>query len=256
MRKSSSPRAQAFTLMELMVVIGIIGLLIGILLPVLSAARHSANTVRCLANEKQLMAVSLLFANDHNGALPYTGWGSSTVPNWLYDPTRPPSFTVDDLKYNQLWKYVGNASLWRCPDDQGPWPAGKYQSVSSYVMNGAASGYAINGNVSLEVMQFRSDAILFWEIPFSVGQGGTSNDGTNYPPEGVAARHHGGTVVAYMDGHVDVMSSQDFVATCQPKKPNGDPNVPNSLWCDPTDKAKGGAYKFANGVYPPVPVQN
>ena len=63
-------RAAAFTLVELLVVIGIIGLLVSILLPALNRARESANRVKCMSNMKQLMTAALLFANEHKGALP------------------------------------------------------------------------------------------------------------------------------------------------------------------------------------------
>src|SRR6187431_616888 len=66
----ASRRQTAFTLVELLVVIGIIGLLVSILLPALNRARESANRVKCMSNMKQLMTAALLFANEHKGSLP------------------------------------------------------------------------------------------------------------------------------------------------------------------------------------------
>ncbi len=64
----------AFTLVELLVVIGIIALLIGILLPVLGRAREAGRSVSCLSSIRQLNTTVLLYVNDHKGTLPYA-WG-------------------------------------------------------------------------------------------------------------------------------------------------------------------------------------
>ena len=68
-------RPNAFTLVELLVVIGIIAVLVGILLPALTRARSSANRAVCLSNQRQLATALLLYASENKGSIP-------PAPNW------------------------------------------------------------------------------------------------------------------------------------------------------------------------------
>jgi prepilin-type N-terminal cleavage/methylation domain-containing protein/prepilin-type processing-associated H-X9-DG protein len=100
MSQSSSGKGRtAFTLVELLVVIGIIALLISILLPSLSRAREAANQVTCQSQEKQIVMGMILHANEHKGYMPLVGAiGPGTTPA-----------AVDDVR-KEKYDYWGTGS--------------------------------------------------------------------------------------------------------------------------------------------------
>jgi len=65
-----SRRRSAFTLVELLVVIGIIAVLVGILMPALSAARRQARTLKCLANLRSIGQAFVIYAANNQRYYP------------------------------------------------------------------------------------------------------------------------------------------------------------------------------------------
>src|ERR1051325_5731921 len=106
-------RRKAFTLVELLVVIGIIALLISILLPTLGRARESANRVACGANLKQLGTAFLMYTNDYKGAFPAPG-AAVRGEDWIYWQSNR------NINDGALVKYLGKSftpNVYRCPSD-------------------------------------------------------------------------------------------------------------------------------------------
>jgi prepilin-type N-terminal cleavage/methylation domain-containing protein/prepilin-type processing-associated H-X9-DG protein len=104
-------RHTAFTLIELLVVISIVSLLVSILLPALASARQAANTVRCLANQRQIGVALGTYEMDFRSYWPapdIQDWGESFYAGGVFTHNTAPDMYWDST---QLYPYM-NASTW------------------------------------------------------------------------------------------------------------------------------------------------
>ncbi len=134
----------AFTLVELLVVITIIGMLIALLLPAVQAAREMGRLSTCKGNQKQIALALVSYSNQHNA---FPGWRNNVLrKDGTYVAVPWPTMILPDVERADLWGAIkagtfvpggtgGNPSIriFTCPSDP---PASTNGGPSAYTANG------------------------------------------------------------------------------------------------------------------------
>jgi prepilin-type N-terminal cleavage/methylation domain-containing protein/prepilin-type processing-associated H-X9-DG protein len=168
-RSSGPSKRNAFTLVELLVVIGIIALLISILLPALNHAREMAKQVKCLSNLRQLGQAMVDYANENRSRLPAPASYAALYDDdfvW-WEPSRINQIGLHGFgPYLHLTNSPAGTAVLLCPSDDlnyrartgnngyGPFPF-------SYSMN---SEMTVNGHgLNMSKIKRSAEKMVFFE---------------------------------------------------------------------------------------------
>jgi prepilin-type N-terminal cleavage/methylation domain-containing protein len=196
------PRRKAFTLVELLVVVGIIAVLIAILMPALRRARNQAQKVDCMSRIRQIMLATHMYTQAHNGWLP--------GPRGQTNPPGPQSIPVDT---GWLWTYgyLKEKEVWLCPIDPRP----EFDRQYSFTYNGRMIAMIGQENDPwptvipdphfrrITSFKYPDTCLVYGEENITGGSVGTYliNDCYFIYDDVTDNRHMGKSCAGYLDGH-------------------------------------------------------
>jgi prepilin-type N-terminal cleavage/methylation domain-containing protein/prepilin-type processing-associated H-X9-DG protein len=142
---------KGFTLVELLVVIGIIAVLIALLMPALQRAREHANRAVCLGNLRQLAAAIIMYNNENRGHFPAQGSGQNE-DDWVF--WENDQVYKRDPNQGALVAYLGghySPDVYRCPSDVVENHTATFDTAAGHTWGTPLISYSVNNRICRRV---------------------------------------------------------------------------------------------------------
>jgi prepilin-type N-terminal cleavage/methylation domain-containing protein/prepilin-type processing-associated H-X9-DG protein len=190
-RSPTSPAA--FTLIELLTVIAIIGILAAILIPTVGRVRSSARTSQCVNNLRQIGSATLLYANDNRGQFPRQRF-DYVFDLWPYVTT--PGRPLPTIAGNELPRDM-QGTIFECPSAA----TDSSTTKRSYGINLRLNGYGFWPDKTLNMSQI--------SIPTRAMVYADTWNSSHLGIGTLGLRHDGKFNACFADGHVKLMSASN-----------------------------------------------
>ncbi len=195
-------RRRAFTLVELLVVIGIIAVLVAMLLPSLNKARQASLAVACSSNLRQIGVAEQAYVIQYKGYLPH-GNANNGINSWTAK-IAPFTLGIRPDQYNSLQLY----KVYSCPV-QPDVPHGFKCNAYLGVVGG---GDAADPLQPYKISQFKKPSYKIFVIETQMKQNlirNTTFSTMQYDPVNglIDLRHNRRANVCFLDGHVSMMDA-------------------------------------------------
>lgn len=134
------PQHAGFTLLELVVVVGIIAVLGLMLVPAFASTKGDGRVQRCMNNQKQLMQAWLMYTTDNADRFPLIGSWAGGIMDWTSSPDNTNTAILEDPSQSTIAAYVKAAALFKCPADIYQSTANPGPRARSISANGVLGG--------------------------------------------------------------------------------------------------------------------
>ncbi|MFQ5589522.1 MAG: type II secretion system protein [Phycisphaerae bacterium] len=206
----------AVTLLEVIVVVGIMAALTAMLVPSLRTARAQASSTVCLSNERQIAFAILSYTDDYGGVFPVAQYFDAANSAFVAWDTITYSAEPHTAHPGLVWEYASGNSVQQCPAYTGPSmttgdPYTGYNYNTTYIgrgQNEGAYGTMTEAPALLGQVRFAARAALVGDGGWAFGankfmraplDGGASEATVHAGAQ--AYRHRDQTNVVYIDGH-------------------------------------------------------